>query len=275
MKRIAVGLLALAALIGGTAGCTPKPAPAPEGTLTVAVLDVGKADCILIEESAGGAMLIDTGTRESAARILDFLQSRGIDALETLLLTHMDKDHIGGAAAILNAMPIGRVMQPGADKDSGEYTAYRAALAEKGIESQTLREAERADLGGAAVTLIPGREPRYKQSNDYSVFVEIVYGDHRFLFTGDGEKKRLQEYLDAEPKPCDFLKVPHHGRTEKNSEAFFQVVAPRYAVITCSEEEPPEDEALALLQAAGAETYLTSGGTVTAVSDGRTLTVTQ
>lgn len=95
MKRIAAGLLALAALIGGTAGCTPKPDPAPEGTLTVAVLDVGKADCILIEESAGGAMLIDTGTRESAARILDFLQSRGIDALETLLLTHMDKDHIG------------------------------------------------------------------------------------------------------------------------------------------------------------------------------------
>ena len=138
-----------------------------------------------------------------------------------------------------------------------------------------LWKAERADLGGAAVTLIPGRELSYKQSNDYSVFTEITYGDHRFLFTGDGEKKRLQEYLDGRPDPCDFLKVPHHGRAEKNSEAFFEAVAPRYAVITCSEEEPPEDEVLALLKAAGAETYLTSGGTVTAVSDGRTLTVSQ
>ena len=46
-------------------------------------------------------------------------------------------------------------------------------------------------------------------------------------------------------------------------------------MITCSEEEPPEDEVLALLKAAGAKTYLTSGGIVTAVSDGRTLTVTQ
>ena len=69
--------------------------------------------------------------------------------------------------------------------------------------------------------------------------------------------------------------MPHHGRAEKNSEAFFEAVAPRYAVITCSEEEPPEDEVLALLKAAGAKTYLTSGGTVTAVSDGRTLTVSQ
>ena len=138
-----------------------------------------------------------------------------------------------------------------------------------------LWKAERADLGGAVVTLIPGRELSYKQSNDYSVFTEITYGDHRFLFTGDGEKKRLQEYLDGRPDPCDFLKVPHHGRAEKNSEAFFEAVAPRYAVITCSEEEPPEDEVLALLKAAGAKTYLTSGGTVTAVSDGRTLTVTQ
>lgn len=196
-------------------------------------------------------MLIDTGTRESAARILDFLQSRGIDALETLLLTHMDKDHIGGAAAILNAMPIGAGDAAGGRQGQRGIHGLPGGAGGKGHRAATLREAERADLGGAAVTLLPGREPRYKQSNDYSVFAEIVYGDHRFLFTGDGEKKRLQEYLDAEPKPCDFLKVPHHGRTEKNSEAFFRAVAPRYAVITCSEEEPPEDEVLALLQAAG------------------------
>lgn len=273
MKRIVAGLLTLAILVGGLAGCARE--PAPEGTLTVTVLDVGKADCILIQESSGGAMLIDTGTRESASAILEFLRARGIDTLETLLLTHMDKDHIGGAAAILQAVKAERVVQPGASKDSGEYTAYQAALREKGIEPEMLWKAERADLGGAVVTLIPGRELSYKQSNDYSVFTEITYGDHRFLFTGDGEKKRLQEYLDGRPDPCDFLKVPHHGRAEKNSEAFFEAVAPRYAVITCSEEEPPEDEVLALLKAAGAKTYLTSGGTVTAVSDGRTLTVTQ
>ena len=102
MKRIVAGLLTLALLVGGLAGCARE--PAPEGTLTVTVLDVGKADCILIQESAGGAMLIDTGTRESASAILEFLRARGIDTLETLLLTHMDKDHIGGAAAILQAV---------------------------------------------------------------------------------------------------------------------------------------------------------------------------
>ena len=156
MKRIVAGLLTLAILVGGLAGCARE--PAPEGTLTVTVLDVGKADCILIQESSGGAMLIDTGTRESASAILEFLRARGIDTLETLLLTHMDKDHIGGAAAILQAVKAERVVQPGASKDSGEYTAYQAALREKGIEPEMLWKAERADLGGAAVTLIPGRD---------------------------------------------------------------------------------------------------------------------
>ena len=102
MKRIVAGLLTLAILVGGLAGCARE--PAPEGTLTVTVLDEGKADCILIQESSVGAMLIDTGTRESASAILEFLRARGIDTLETLLLTHMDKDHIGGAAAILQAV---------------------------------------------------------------------------------------------------------------------------------------------------------------------------
>ena len=47
MKRIVAGLLTLAILVGGLVGCARE--PAPEGTLTVTVLDVGKADCILIQ----------------------------------------------------------------------------------------------------------------------------------------------------------------------------------------------------------------------------------
>ena len=50
---------------------------------------------------------------------------------------------------------------------------------------------------------------------------------------------------------------------------------PTWAVITCSEKEPPEEELLELLRRGGAKTLLTSGGPVTAVSDGKTLAVTQ
>ena len=73
----------------------------------------------------------------------------------------------------------------------------------------------------------------------------------------------------------DFLKVPHHGRIDDESETFINAVKPKYAVITCSKKEGGEEKLLALLDAAGSETYLTTGGTVTAVSTGSGITVTQ
>lgn len=113
MKRIVAGLLTLALLVGGW---RLRAGAGAGGDADRHRAGRGKADCILIQESAGGAMLIDTGTRESASAILEFLRARGIDTLETLLLTHMDKDHIGGAAAILQAVKAERVVQPGASQ---------------------------------------------------------------------------------------------------------------------------------------------------------------
>lgn len=243
--------------------------------LTITVLDVGKADSIVVQEVTGGAMLIDTGTKESADTVLDFLRQEGISSLSMLILTHMDKDHVGGAAAVLEAVTVERVLQADYDRDNASSSAYKEALAASGVTPERLREPVEASLGEAAIRVLPGEKTAYEQSNDYSLMTEIVYGSRRMLFAGDAERERLQEYLEGEPQACDFLKVPHHGGTEKNSAAFLAATSPAYAVITCSEEEPPDEEILTLLKMAGAKVYLTSDGTVTAECDGRSLRVRQ
>ena len=68
-------------------------------------------------------------------------------------------------------------------------------------------------------------------------------------------------------------KRQHHGRYNGLSAAFLDAVQPRWAVITCSEKEPPEEELLSLLRAMDTEILLTSAGRVTAVTDGKTLAV--
>ena len=76
----------------------------------------------------------------------------------------------------------------------------------------------------------------------------------------------------------DLLKVPHHGRMEKNSQEFFEAVSPQYAVI-CADEEDKEDaadeETIDALEKTGAEVLITGSGMVSCVSDGEELTVTQ
>ena len=80
-------------------------------------------------------------------------------------------------------------------------------------------------LGQAQITLLPGAQAAYEESNDYSIFLELLYGQTSFLFAGDAEETRLAEYL-ASPdlRRFDVLKVPHHGRACAQSEAFFTSV---------------------------------------------------
>ena len=97
MKRLCALLLAALLLLSGCA------AGRPDGslpTLTVTFLDVGKADCILLE-AEGCAAMIDAGNQGDAEEILALLSAKGISSLDFLLLTHLDKDHIGGADALI------------------------------------------------------------------------------------------------------------------------------------------------------------------------------
>ena len=77
------------------------------------------------------------------------------------------------------------------------------------------------------------------------------------------------------PEPCDLLKVPHHGVFEKATKEFASATSPSFAVITSSKDEKEDDETVHALEDAGAEVYLTRKGTVTAVTDGSSLTVSQ
>ena len=244
------------------------------GELTVIVFQTGKSDCILIETEAGAA-LIDTADKGDGKDLVEELEKRNIRQLEFLLLTHLDKDHIGGAARILESIPVKQLIQADYDEDSGQYEIYREACSQLGLTPLRLREEMALTLGGASLTLTPGAHPPYDQDNDYSIITAMTYGEVSFLFAGDAEKERLSEFLSAGGAPADFLKVPHHGRYNGLSAAFLDAVRPRWAVITCSEKEPPEEELLALLRAMDTEILLTSAGRVTAVTDGKTLSVAQ
>lgn len=285
--------LLLACLILLLAGCSAgpgKPADSSAGSqsaeatqehektglpeLTVTVLDLGKADSILIQME-NHAALIDTGKDEDGADILAILKDKGIQRLDFLLLTHLDKDHIGGADKILAAMPVGRLLQSNNDEDSGDYKEYLQACGEKKITPEKLKETQAVILSGAEFRFLPAKRDYYEDDNDYSILTELTYGEKHFLFAGDAEDERLEEYLAQDVLPFDFLKVPHHGRKSELSAAFLQAVSPKNAVITCSKKKQPDDEIITLLTQLGARVFLTTDGYVTARCDGKDLKVTQ
>lgn len=260
-------------LCGCTAAETAQVGSLPE--LKMTFLSVGAADCIVLETD-GHAAMIDAGHNGDGEDILAFLDKQGIEKLDFLLLTHLDKDHIGGADIVMENIPIGAVYAPDYDKGNKQYEQYIAALETLGIAPIHPTEPVQLTLGGVQITLLPGNKPEYEQSNDYSIMAELVYGENTFLFAGDAEEERLREYLTGNPlKDVDVLKVPHHGRQNALSEEFFAHVKPAYAVITCEEKEMPEDAVINFLNSLDTEVYGTVYGTVTAVSDGAHVAVSQ
>lgn len=272
MRRKKLLAFALIALV--LTGCTQVQAPDSSGalpTLTVTYLDVGKADCILLETD-GHAAMIDTGDNGDADDILAALSSKNITSLDFLLLTHMDKDHIGGADALIENIEIGTVYAPNYVKEGKQYDQYLAALDAAGIAPVAPTEPLELSFGQGVFTLLPAAQQEYDQSNDYSIMSTLVHGETSFLFAGDAETVRLTEFVTGAFTPCDVLKVPHHGNRDAMTLEFMTLVTPKYAVITCNEKNPPDQAVVDFLASLGTQVFKTMDGTVVITSDGKQIT---
>ena len=263
MKRKGLFLLLAALLLTALSACG-----AAKEEMCVRVLDVGKADAILI--TAGGrAVLMDTGTKDAREDVLDALDRWGVTELDALILTHFDKDHIGSAEAVLEHVRVARIYQPDYVKDSGTFEDYQEALASYSGEVCTVTEETAFSTGGMEFVLLPPEDTAApRSSNECSLVTELYYGDTSFLLPGDAAGERLEELLAQDIGSFDVLKVPHHGKADENSAALIAMVAPEYAVLTVPDEEYADTEVLAALYAAGARVQCTCDGTVLYCSDG-------
>src|SRR5690606_33975349 len=79
----------------------------------VTFLAVGHGDAAVLELS-GATLLIDAGDAPRVARnvILPYLRYRGISKLDAVLITHADRDHYGGMAAVVAGIAVGKVVGP-------------------------------------------------------------------------------------------------------------------------------------------------------------------
>ncbi len=275
-------VLLLAVLVGaGLLLYGPQGSGAP--TLRVTLLKVGKADAIVLE-TGDGVMVLDTGETEDGDKLADFLQARGIARVDLLVITHFDKDHVGGAAALAGRLELGRVLLPDYEGARPEYRAFLEVLAQKGVSPERLASPVTLSLGPAQLLVEPAADqpgsgpdaPPAEEDNDLSLVVTVTHGQNRLLFMGDAEGRRIAEWL-AGPScaPCDFIKLPHHGRYDPALEQLLAAAAPRYAAICCSQKNPAEPQTLALLQQAGVQVYETKDGDITLVSNGQTLKISQ
>jgi competence protein ComEC len=250
------------------------------GTVKVHIMDVGQGDAVLIEAPGAKTALIDAGT--SKARVADKLKQRGIKTLNLVVSTHPHADHIGGMAEVLKSFEVGRYMDNGMTHTTLTYARTMSAVERRGIGYIAAINGRSFQLGDEVkMTVIHPRATLLKGTrsdlNSNSVVIRLEHKDICFLFTGDAETPTERDMLNRGIGSCDVLKVAHHGSEHSSTAAFLRAVKPRFAAISAGENNRyghPDPEALSRLQHADVEVHRTDQeGTITFISDGKTLTV--
>lgn len=278
MKKILTAVIAVltalaAAMLPSCSGSDSGTDESPD--LKIFCHQAGKADAFVIT-TREHTVVLDAGEKGFGGTILDGLSKDGIKKIDYLIISHFDKDHVGGAAKVINSIEVGTVLQSNCPKDSSEYEKYVKALTEAGITPTTVRDSYSFELDGVTFSIDPPAEEKYAEdeSNNSSLILTIKCQGKTLLFTGDAESARLSEFISKElAEDCDLIKMPHHGRWDSMLEKLVSLTKPEYALITSSDDEPEDDETLKILDKYGAEVFLTRTNPVVVTCSGDKLTV--
>lgn len=237
----------------------PPPRPAA-GELWVTGLDVGQGMAVLLETRTA-TVLYDAGPRYSPQAdagsrvILPYLRARGIDRIDLLVLSHLDSDHSGGAAAILTSVDVRRVLT----SIEPQHPLLAAAR-----EVQTCREGQRFELGDVELRVLhptDADDPSRGGTNARSCVLDARVGSVRVLLTGDLPQAQEQALVRREPDlRAALVTAPHHGSRHSSGEAFVRAVAPRWVLVQAGYRNRfghPDAEVQARYEALGARVVRT------------------
>lgn len=277
-KRIQRILIILVALIGLYFAIPQEEAPpSPSGNLTVHFIDVGQADCALLE-CDGKFLLIDGGNVADSSLVVSYLQKMGVQQLEAVICSHAHEDHVGGLPGVLAVFPTAAVYAPTKTYSSKCFDDFLYYTDQQRLSVTIPNPGDRIILGEATIWVL-GPTKSYADPNNTSLVLRVDFGDTRFLFTGDMETDAETDLLDsgADVK-ADVLKVGHHGSNTSTGYRFLREVAPQWAVISVGIDNSyghPHEEPLSRLHDAEVTVYRTDKlGTILAVSDGKDIAFT-
>lgn len=198
------------------------------GRFEVRMLDIGEGMAVLLQ-GAGESLLADTGRwPDEASRALATLRLRSLD---TLLLSHPDADHIGGAMTILERHRVGRLVIPAVSAERGEFAEIVELARRRGVEVVKAVPGDEITAGQWRCR-VKWPEPDWRGGdNDQSLVARCRGGDVVVLLTGDleavAERVLLARGVDLS---AHLLQLGHHGSRTSSSWPFLAAVKPRVAL---------------------------------------------
>lgn len=203
-----------------------QPPKVEPGAFRVSVLDVGQGLASVVQ-TANHTLVFDTGPKVSDSFdtgelvVLPWLHGQAISQIDTLIVSHADNDHSGGANALLNALPVANLLVSSTDILANHHSNLCIA----GHSWQ---------WDGITFTVLhPDVDFPDSKENNRSCVLKIANPYHSALLTADIERPTEQWLVKkASAIQAEVLLLPHHGSKTSSSPAFIQAVAPTLGIVT-------------------------------------------
>ncbi|MBO5453465.1 MAG: MBL fold metallo-hydrolase [Clostridia bacterium] len=276
-RNIIVLVLALIIVFSGCQKENKETLEIPEvvGSFDFTVLKAGQADAIFLQ-TENHSIILDCGEKDDGDELVELLQEKGISNVDYIFITHFDKDHVGGFPEVMDNVTASNIIVPDYEGNNDEYEEYLKTVSNKGLQITPLTKDTNFILDDVLFEIsVPKKQSYAEGDNDFSLVISVTHGDNTFLFAGDAEADRLTEVIATFGRQYDFLKVPHHGKLNKNTKRFIKTIKPTYSVICDSEKNPAEDETVSILEFVESEIYSTRNGNVSVLSDGKEIKIMQ
>ncbi len=199
------------------------------GLAEVWQLDVGQGLAVLVR-TRNHVLLYDSGPRygdfDLGERVVvPSLRQLGMQHIDTLLLSHADNDHAGGALAVQRGLSVGQVL-------SGEASVLP-------VDLQARPCVDDASWTWDGVRFTTWRWAAAGEGNPSSCVLKVEAVGESLLLTGDIDQVAEQALLQAGRElRVDWLQIPHHGSRSSSSAAFLDAVAPQAALLSRGQNNP-------------------------------------
>lgn len=205
------------------------------GHYELLALDVGQGTAVLVR-TRHHLLVYDAGpqyARDSDAGqrvLLPLLRARGERRIHRLVLSHRDLDHVGGAKALLTALPVGELSSSLSPEHPLLALAPRhtpCAAGQTWVWDGVRFEFLHPPSGPLDTALRP---------NTVSCVLRIAgagAGGATTLLTGDIEREQELQLAGrwGDALRADVLLVPHHGSRTSSTPLFLAAVQPRLALV--------------------------------------------
>jgi competence protein ComEC len=208
-----------------------------------------------------------------------FLERHGVRRVEALVITHGHADHVGGAPALLQRLPVSVAVEPEAPISESAYFDFLEALAASEARWVAGRPGLAFELDSVRFRVLhPDTAWRGWSAdvNDDSVILLVEYGGFRAVLAGDAGVA-AEEALRSRIGRVDLLKVGHHGSRTSSGAPWLTELSPTLAIVSVGANNygHPAPEVLDRLGAHRASIWRTDReGTISVVTDGRQVRVT-